>query len=289
MIENLQAAQRFRGIAMALALVVAAAVPAIAQDPSADTVVARVNGDEITLGHMIAMRARLPEQIRQMPDDELFQGILDQLVEQKALADSLGDTMDRRTRVQLENAGNEIRANALLTAAAEAAVTDEALQALYAERFLTETAMLEYNAAHILVASQDEAQGLIDALQDGGDFAELAQMHSLDTGSAAAGGDLGWFGEGRMVAPFEAAVVALDTGALSEPVETRFGWHVIRLNDTRQAEAPEFEAVRADLARSLQQEAVLARIASAREGAEVELTAEGIDPALLRDQTLLAQ
>lgn len=259
--------------------------PAAAQAQEADTVVARVNGADITLGHMIALRERLPQQVRQLPDEMLFEGILDQLIEQAALADEAGDAVSLRARLQLDNSMREIRANSLLTEAAVGAADDDAVAAAYAARF-ADGGSPEFNAAHILVQTEDEAAALRARLDEGADFAALAAEHSLD-GSAAGGGDLGWFGPGMMVEPFEAAVMALAPGDISDPVQTQFGWHLVKLIDTRTAEAPPLEDVRAELVQELQQQAVLARIAAARDAAEIEVLAEGIDPAVIADQTLI--
>jgi peptidyl-prolyl cis-trans isomerase C len=100
---------------------------------------------------------------------------------------------------------------------------------------------------------------------------------------------LGWFGRGRMVAPFEEAVLTLDEGALSDPVETQFGWHIIRLNESRVAEAPTLDAVREELVREVQIDAVMAQIEEIIAESEVERVDTGIDPMLLQDQTLMQQ
>ncbi|MCC5999765.1 MAG: peptidyl-prolyl cis-trans isomerase [Pararhodobacter sp.] len=106
-------------------------------------------------------------------------------------------------------------------------------------------------------------------------------------GSAAQGGDLGWFGPGVMIAPFEEAVMALEPGQVSDPVETRFGWHVIQLIDTRIAAVAPLEEVRDQLVAELQQEVSRAVMADLREGAEVVNLSEGIDPELLDANALL--
>ncbi|WP_114964602.1 peptidylprolyl isomerase [Alkalilacustris brevis] len=274
-------------MAMAGLAVALAASNAQAETPVADTVVAEVNGHSITLGHMIAMRARLPEQFQSVDDEVLFEGILDQLVEQSALAQEAGDAIGRRAQIDLDNMTREIVANSLLTRAVEAEVTEEAIEGAYAERYLDGDPQTEFNAAHILVETEGEAQDLRVQLLDGAEFADLAREHSRDPGSGANGGDLGWFGLGMMVEPFENAVVALEPGEISDPVQSQFGWHLIRLNETRAQEAPALEAVRAQLVGELQQEVVRNRIAEARESAQITLSAEGIDPALLREQTLL--
>jgi peptidyl-prolyl cis-trans isomerase C len=265
----------------------ALAAPQTASANDAETVLARVGDTEITLGHVVGLLARLPEQYRQLPDQVLFDGILEQIVEQTAVAQEQAEPLPLRVRIDLDNSRREVLVNDALTRVAQGAVTDAALEALYAERYLDADPEREYNAGHILVPTEEEALALIAELEAGAEFEALAREHSQDPGSAQAGGTLGWFGLGRMVAPFEEAVVSLEAGQTSAPVETQFGWHIVRLNDTRLAQAPGFEAVRDELAAELQREAVMAHVAAAREAVTVEIMVEGIDPALIRDQTLL--
>jgi peptidyl-prolyl cis-trans isomerase C len=271
----------------ASAFALALAAPGAAPAADGATVVARVGDTEITLAHVVGLMARLPEQYRQLPDQVLFDGILEQIVEQTAVAQQIAEPLPLRVRIDLENSRREVLVNDALTRVARDALTEEALRALYDERYLGADPEREYNAAHILVATEEEALALVAELEGGADFAELARVHSQDPGSAQAGGMLGWFGLGRMVAPFEAAVVALEPGQTSAPVETQFGWHIVRLNDSRVAEAPTFDEVSGELSAELQRQAVQDHIAAARAGATVEIMAEGIDPAVIRDQTLL--
>lgn len=272
----------FAGLAIALA-----ATAAHADSPTASTVVAEVNGEVITLGHMIAMRARLPEQFQGVADDVLFEGILDQLVEQSALAQEAGEPLTLRAQIDVDNMWREIVANSLLTQTIEAEITEDAITATYQERYVGADPEPEFNAAHILVETEEEAAELRTQLDDGAAFDDLAREHSLDPGSGTNGGDLGWFGPGAMVEAFDEAVQALEPGELSDPVESQFGWHLIRLNETRAREVPELDQVRGQIVAQLQQEIILERIEAVRESAEITLSADGIDPALLRDQTLL--
>lgn len=271
--------------AAAVAAAVAIAAPVLADGPDAETVIARVGETEIKLGHMVLLYERLPPQMRQRPDADLFDDMLQQLIEQAAVAEAVDD-LSRQEEMFLDLSRREFLTNTRLTAVAEAALTDEAVEAAYAERFLSGEPQLEYNAAHILVQTQDEALELRAELEEGADFAELAVAHSRDPGSGAMGGDLGWFGTGRMVPTFEAAVVALEPGEISDPVETQFGWHLILLNGVRDAEAPPLDAVRNEIARDVQLQAIIAAIAEAQAGLTVERLDEGIDRALMRDQTL---
>ncbi|MGL5012628.1 MAG: peptidylprolyl isomerase [Paracoccaceae bacterium] len=276
------------GIVAALLLSVASS--ALAQDaapPTADTVVATVNGTTITLGHMVAVRETLPEQYQTLPDDVLFNGILDQLVQQTALQQSLG-TPSRRDALIVENAGRQHLSGVALQAVVTAAVTDEAIKAAYDARFADAVEQTEYNAAHILVDTEEKAIALKAEIEAGAAFADVAKANSTD-GAAANGGDLGWFGVGMMVKPFEDAVLAAEVGKVTGPIQTDFGWHLLIVKETRIAAQPTIDELRDELAAEVEQAAVEAHVKTLTEGAAVTKTAEGIDPAILRDSTLIDQ
>lgn len=271
------------------ALLALAPVAGLAADVTAGTVVATVNGTDITVGNVIAMRESLPEQYQQLPDDALFNGILEQLIQQTALAQAAEPDLTRRDLVNLENQRRAYMAGALLQGVVMEAVTEEAIQAAYDARVrdLATSPLIEYNASHILVADEALAAGLRAQLDAGADFAELAAANSTD-GSAAGGGSLGWFGPGMMVKPFEDAVVALKPGEIAGPVQTQFGWHLVKLNETRVATAPTLDELRDEIAGQIEQQAVEAFVKSKTDAATITRT-DGIDPAVLRDQTLLGE
>ena len=288
----MNARNSWRAGAMTLALATTAAVTgaatgALAQDWNADTVVATVGGTDITLGHMIVAKGTLPAQYRQLPDEVLFPGILDQLIQQTALAQSV-ETPTKATQLTIENQRSGLLAGEALGIVSEAAVTDAALQEAYDAAFGDAEPTREYNASHILVETEEKALELIAALEGGADFATLAQEHSTGP-SGPNGGALGWFGPGMMVPEFEAAVVALEPGAVSPPVQTQFGWHVVTLNETRLAEKPTLEDVRQELAAELQQAAVEAHIAAVVEAAEITRAEVEIDPSAISDLGLVAE
>jgi len=260
---------------------------AIAQDATtAETVVATVNGTDITLGHMIVLKQRLPEQYRQLAPEILFDGILDQLVQQTLLGQQT-DELQLGTRLTLENEERALRANEEIQRIALAAMTDEALQAAYDETFGAAEPTSEFNASHILVETEEDAQALIVELEGGADFAELAKEKSTGP-SGPRGGELGWFGPGAMVAPFEEAVMTMEVGAISAPVQTQFGWHVIKLNESREAAAPTLDQVRGELADQIQRDAIEGHVTALTDGADVtRKTVEDVDPALLDDLSLL--
>lgn len=256
------------------------------EDVSPETVVATVNGTEITLGHMLVLRSRLPAQYQQLDAQVLYDAILDQLIQQTVLGKTAGE-LSQANELILQNEERALLASQVVARAAEAALTDEAVQAAYEAAYADAGGETEYNAAHILVETEEEAAALVADLSDGAEFGALAREHSTGP-SGPNGGDLGWFSEGMMVPPFEQAVLALEIGEVSEPVETQFGWHVIVLNDTRQTTAPELEAVRGEVEMQVQQEAVQALVERLTEEADVVRPGEPIDPVVLNDTTLLS-
>lgn len=271
----------------AVALLVA--TPVVAEDaPTSDTVVATVNDTDITLGMMIAVREALPAQYKELEDKVLFDSILEQLVQQTALAHTLGGDMPRKVELMLENEKRALLATqALEDFVSVSDITDEDLQELYKTRFAHLEDESEFNASHILVNTEEEAQALIAELEGGADFVELAKAKSTGP-SGPSGGSLGWFGMGQMVQPFEAAVVEMSVGAVSAPVQTQFGWHVIKLNDTRSVQAPSFEETRAELLSEAQEEAVRNYIATLTAEADIVKTdAAGLSPDVLRRGDLI--
>ena len=122
------------------------------------------------------------------------------------------------------------------------------------EQYKKDLGTQEFNAKHILVASEQEAKDVIAELNKGGNFTKLAKDKSKDPGSKDKGGDLGWFPANTMVKPFADALISLKKGNFTTtPVQTQFGWHVIKLEDTRALQAPEFDKVKESLAKTLQQ------------------------------------
>jgi peptidyl-prolyl cis-trans isomerase C len=269
-----------------LALGLGFALPAVAQDPTATTVLATVNGVEITLGDIIITRDGLPDQYKALPDDVLFKGLLDQLVQQEALMQSLGTTLTTRDTLALLDQRRNYLANVAVSAGIAAAVTEETIQAAYDAKYKEAVPTLEYHASHILVDSEEKSAELLKQIQDGAAFAEVAKAHSTD-GSAASGGDLGWFGPGAMVKPFEDAVLAAKVGEVAGPIQTDFGWHLILVTETRNSAAPALEEVRADIGAELQKTAIGDFIKSVTDAAQITRTETVIDPAVIKDLTLL--
>ncbi|WP_436644941.1 peptidylprolyl isomerase [Pseudogemmobacter hezensis] len=280
--------KRMRAAAFVLAgaLMAPLAAPALAEGETAATVVATVNGKEITLGQMIAMRETLPPQYLTLPDNALFNGILEQLVQQEALAQSV-TTLTTRDEAMIANSTRGYLSGDVIRKIAETAVTDAALQKAWDAKYANAVPQKEYSASHILVETEEEAKAIKAQLDAGADFATLAKEESTDTGSGAAGGDLGWFPLGMMVKPFEDAVVAATPGKVSDPVQSQFGWHLILVHETRDLPVPTLDEVREDLAAEVEREAVEAHIATLTAGARVEKPGAGLDPELLKKSALI--
>ncbi|TDT73245.1 peptidyl-prolyl cis-trans isomerase C [Litoreibacter halocynthiae] len=277
---------KFSTLLRATGLAVTVAMPAAAQD--ATTVMATVNGTDITLGHMIALQERLPEQYKQLEDAVLFDGILEQLIQQTALSQEMEKDLSGAIELSKENEIRAFLAGELLAKIGTADVDEAAVEEVYKERFAEGEPDMEFNASHILVETEDEAKELITMLADGADFAELAKEKSTGP-SGPGGGSLGWFGKGAMVPAFEQAVVAMEDDTVSEPVQTQFGWHVIKRNESRVKEAPALDDVRDEIERELRAKAIDDEITRLTDTATVSRTEVEVDPAAIRDVGLLSK
>lgn len=259
-----------------------AAAEAVATDLDESTVLAEIGDVDITLGHIIAAVDMLPEQYQALPDQTLLDGILDQMIQQQILAQDVENNIDRQVELVLENERRAVLAGTYMARVASLPITDEDAQAAYDESLADFDAGEEFNAAHILVETEEEALSVIEELEGGADFGELAAERSTGP-SGPNGGDLGWFGMGMMVPEFEAAVVELEVGQVSPPVQTQFGWHVIILNDARAQEPPSLDDVRAQLEEQIRNDRVQAgldALIAASDATKSEIT---IDPSAIRN------
>lgn len=260
------------------------------QNFDATTVLAMVNGVDITLGHAIVMRGRLPEQYQNLPDEVLMEGIVEQLVDQTLLAAQASagpDTDPLEVRLHLENERRGALAALVVQEQVGEPLPEAEIEAAYAEQVAGFQPAKEYNAAHILVATEAEALDVKAQLDAGGDFAAIAKEKSTDPGSGPQGGALGWFGAGQMVPEFETAVAALEPGAVSAPVQTQFGWHVIRLDEARDTAPPPLAQVRPDIENALRQQKLEAKLEGLRAEAQIERLETAVPSGAIRESDLL--
>jgi peptidyl-prolyl cis-trans isomerase C len=231
----------------ALAVVAVLTIPlARAQD---DPVVARVNGTDVRQSDLAAAEEDLGSNIPQMtPEakrDYLITFVGDMILVAKAAeAKKMGDSDDFKRK--LAYARTKLLMEQLLQTEAKAAVNEPAMRKVYDEAIGQMKKEPEVRARHILVETEDEAKAVAAELKKGADFAELAKTKSKDPGSAD-GGDLGYFTKDQMVPEFSEVAFKLDKGALSDPVKSQFGWHVIKVEDKRERQPPEFEKVKDQL------------------------------------------
>ena len=235
--------------------------------PDADTLVV-INGTPITRADVFAYTGLEGSPASDRPDGVLDELINLELLRQEAVAQGIDQEME--IRMILRNMEISLLASEVIERRArEMQFSDAEIQAEYDAQVATHTA-IEYRARHILVEKEAEALQLIAALADGADFAGLAAAHSVDA-SASEGGDLGWFASGQMIPAFSAVVEALEPGEFTpEPVQTRFGWHVILLEDIREAAPPPLAQVRQQIEEILQARALRAFMDALRADAEID-------------------
>ncbi len=224
----------------------AAAAPAPGAAPAAspapaDPVIASVNGAPIHLSELSEMSRNLPQQLQNLSPDQLYPILLDQLVDQKAMAIAAtkdGLLNDPTVQKRIEIGTEQVLQEALITHTVGPEITEDAIKAAYAKEYANKPGVEEIHARHILVSSQAQAEAIIKQLDAGADFAKLAQKYSSDPGSVN-GGDLGWFKMTDMVPAFANAAFALKDGQITQtPVHSQFGWHVIQVLGHRTDPAP---------------------------------------------------
>jgi peptidyl-prolyl cis-trans isomerase C len=230
-------------------LLATASLPAMAQN------LAVVNGKPVPSSRADAMIKQMATQ-GQQDTPQLRAMVKEELINREILiqeADRLGLTTSPEVKNQVEIARQSIAIRALVQDYLKKnPVSDADIKAEY-DRFKAQAGDKEYHARHILVEKEDDAKAIIAKLKSGAKFEELAKQ-SKDPGSAANGGDLDWASPASFVKPFSDAMVALKKGEITEtPVKTQYGYHVIKLEDVRQAKIPTLEEVKPQIAESLQQ------------------------------------
>jgi peptidyl-prolyl cis-trans isomerase C len=251
-----------------------AAIPAMAAD---DPVVAKVNGKSILQSEVLALRdemaAQMP-QIMSVPMERLLPGLTQQAVDNRILADAAkaaGMEKDPEVKKQLALIQDELIKRAFLSREVEKQVTDEDVRKVYDEQVASFVPEDEIHARHILLKTEDEAKAVISKLEGGADFAELAKSESTGP-SGVSGGDLGFFTKDAMVPEFAEAAFAMKPGEISKaPVQTQFGWHVIKVEETRKTEAPSFEDSKEQLRQQMAQAAMVNVLDGLRKKAKIEI------------------
>lgn len=223
---------------------------AVAQDAGKESVIAKVNGREISSTTYDLLATEFGPRLANMPAEQQKQALTTMLVDLELVAEAAekeGLDQTKSFKDQIEFFRRRALRNEYFRKYVDEATTEADLKAAYEELIGSQPVKSQVKARHILVKEEAEAKAVIKQLNEGADFVELAKEKSTGP-SGPNGGDLGYFGQGQMVPAFEAAAFALDKGAHSkEPVKTQFGWHVIKVEDKRDEPKPKFEDVQGEL------------------------------------------
>jgi peptidyl-prolyl cis-trans isomerase C len=256
---------------LAAALTVAGSIHATAQSET-DPVLARVDGTEIRLSDIAMAEEDIGSGLQPSPPEVRRETLLTYLIdvaliakaaEEQKLAEAPGFAR------QLAYARQKVLMQALLEKESKSATSEEAMKKVYDESVAQNKPVEEVHARHILVETEDKAKEILAKLKAGGDFAELAKEESKDPGSAD-GGSLGYFTQEQMVPEFADVAFKLEKGALSEPVQTQFGWHIIKVEDRRNKPVPSFEQVKDQIQSFVVRRAQAELVGKLREAGKVE-------------------
>jgi len=264
--------------ATALTALLAVASATSAQE-TADPVVAKINGVEIKQSELDLAEDNIDPQLAQLPPEQKKLAALTSIVDSKVIAakaktEKLDESAEFKRRIDFI-VDRELH-NAYFKKHILDAVSDADIKARYDEEIAKLPKQEEVRARHILVKTEDEAKDIIKALDEGKDFAELAKEKSTDPNKSD-GGDLGYFRKGQMVPEFETAAFGMDKGSYSkEPVKTQFGFHVIKLEDKRDAPPPAFDAVKEQVRQIVMRDMYMDLLKTSKDAAEIEI----LDPAL---------
>ena len=278
------------GIGMAVGISVLTAISASAQEtapapatpaapaqaaPDPAKVVATVNGQQITEADLTLAEADLDQQFSRLPPEQRRAAALSALIEIRLLA-SEGEAkgLDKDPEFERRMAFLEQRAlhSAVIDREVSAKITDEEIRKRYDTEMSNTPPTNEVKARHILVKTKEEADAIIKQLDAGGDFEKLANENTTDPSGKETGGDLGYFGPGQMVPEFEKAAFALDVGAYTkQPVQSQFGFHVIKVEDKRTQQPPAFDQVKDQIRSILLRENYFALVKSLRGAAKVDI------------------
>lgn len=247
-------------------------------DSKAKKVIAVVDGTTINNAAFDAYE-RQRSKARQAPSSPSERkAIIDEMVNLELIyQEGMRLGLDKKPEIaaEIENQKRNILASVTVQSHMETVkVTEEAMRKEY-DSHMGKMTSKEFNARHILVDTEDEAKALIAQLGKGANFAKLAKAKSKDKGSAVNGGDLSWFEAGQMVQPFGDAIKAMEKGTYSKaPVQSQFGWHVIKLEDTREIKPPAFEKVMDNMRNILQNKEIETYLASLKSKAKIKITGE---------------
>jgi len=253
--------------ALTVAVLIAASPWAAAQN------VAIVNGKAVPTARIDALAKQIEASGRPVDDEVRAQikeeVILREIFMQEAQKRGIASTEEYKTQMELARQTIMIR-SLFADYQAKNPVSEADMKAEY-DKFKAANSGKEYRARHILVEKEDEAKAIVKSIKGGAKFEDIAKKQSKDPGSGANGGDLDWAAAASYVTEFSEAMVKLDKGQMTEePVKSQFGWHVIRVDDIREAQLPAFEEVKPQIEQQMTQQKMAEFQQSLRDKAKVE-------------------
>ena len=247
-------------------------------------IVANVNKEKISLETMIHAMNELPPEIQSQPFMSYYEELLERVIDIKLIAQEgkkINLEEEPSVKAAIDFVTEKVLMQAFLSKYVQKNISEESLKASYNNYIADEISREEIKASHILLDTQNEAVEVIKMLNNGDDFAEVAKNKSTGP-SGPSGGDLGWFKRGQMVPPFENAAFSLGQNEISQkPIQTQFGWHVIKVFEKRIPQAPSYENMKNNLIQDLERKIVSKKIQDLRNNALIEkLSSSELEPLL---------
>jgi len=257
-----------------------------------DKVVATIDGKPITDGDLAVAESEIGSDMGTMPGAQKRTSLLEFLIDNQLFAEAgekakLNEGPDYETRLTYlkRRALRELYFEKVI----KGSVSDADARKIYDDQVKLLKPEEEVSARHILVETEEQAKALKEKLDKGADFAQLAKENSKDPGSKDDGGNLGYFGHGQMVPQFEEVVFKLKKGEVSAPVKTQFGWHLVKLEDSRTKQPPAFEIVKDRIAQSLLLQKAQKTATELRANAKIEIVDPEIKKAIDERNAMIAK
>ncbi len=237
-------------------------------------VVAKVDGKDITRVDVFRYIKMMPANVQQLPPQAIYPLALEQVINTRLVqnkAEDSGLENDPEVQQQLSMAKQQIVRSIYVQRQVDKEISESDLKKEYDDKIGKSPDQQEFKAAHILVEDKAAAEAVIKKLEAGEDFAKLAAESSNDPGNKNNGGDLGWFTKDAMVPDFAEPVFKMKKGDVSKtPIETQFGWHVVKVEDIRSKEKPKFEDVKPQIQVELRRQKLEAMLDKWKSAAKIE-------------------
>ena len=254
---------------------------------SAETPFIEVNGKIVKFGSAIIAFSKIRQSNRDFDKKTVFSQIVQQLVNEELLSQNI-DKENQLTLLALEHEKRSAKAAQMVSKILKNFPNDELLNSAYKNLTEQYKNALEYNASHILVKEEEQAKTILADLKGGSAFEEMAKEHSIGP-TGKNGGKLDWFDLNSMVPEFSTALMVLSEGDISQPVKTKFGWHLIKLNETREKKIPELKDVKTQLVQNLRQKKINDYLNSLTKNSKITFLGKDINPNEIANIKLLEE